>query len=112
MRQLEMYKRLSKEDRKNLITYCIYDAIYDVMRNENTILDDNTVDGIKDVVYDLYVEDDIYNLSQSEIAHFITECYINDNNFFKLIDNISYSDVLEAINDKAYDFYRKIEMEV
>ena len=36
MNILEMYKRLSKEDKSHLTVYCIYDSIYDVARNENT----------------------------------------------------------------------------
>lgn len=112
MNKLDMYKRLSKEDRVNLITYCIYDTIYDVMRNENVTLDDDIVETIKEKAYDLYIEDDYYKLSQSEIAHFITECYIHDNKFFEKIEDISYEDILEAINDSEYDFYEDYEMEV
>lgn len=112
MEKLNMYKRLSKEDKNNLITYRIYDTIYDVMRNENVSLDDNTVEAIKEKAYDLYIEDDCYKLSETEITHFITECYAQDNKFFEKIDDIPYDDILEAISDSEYDFYEDYEMEV
>lgn len=112
MEKLNMYKRLSKEDKNNLITYRIYDTIYDVMRNENVSLDDNTVETIKEKSYDLYIEDDCYKLSETEITHFITECYVHDNKFFEKIDDTPYDDILEAINDSDYDFYEDYEMEV
>lgn len=110
MKTLNMYKKLSKEDKYNLIAYCIYDTIYDVMRNENVFLNDDIVETIKEKSYDLYIEDDYYKLSQSEIAHFIAECYINDEKFFDKIENISYNDILEAINDSEYDFYEDYEI--
>lgn len=110
MKKLDMYKRLSKDDKHNLITYCIYDTIYDVMRNENASLDDDIIEEIEDKSYDLYIEDDYYDLSHSKIAYFITECYIHDNNFLEKINDISYNDILEAINDDDYDFYEEYEI--
>ena len=37
MNTLEMYKRLSNEDKTHLTVYCIYDSIYDVARNNNIL---------------------------------------------------------------------------
>lgn len=111
MNILEMYKRLSKEDKSHLTVYCIYDSIYDVVRNENTEISDEIATDIQQLAYDLYIDDCGYKLSQSEIAHFLTKCYIEDNTFLEKIDDIDYSDVLEAISDDDYDFYKDEEME-
>ena len=35
MNILEMYKRLSNEDKFHLTVYCIYDSIYDVAKNQD-----------------------------------------------------------------------------
>ena len=56
------------------------------------------------------LEDIGYKLSQSEIAAFLTSCYINDNSFLTKVEDIDYSDILEAISDDDYDFYKE-EME-
>ena len=44
MNILEMYKRLSKEDKSNLTIYSIYDSIYDVAKNENFEISDKIVE--------------------------------------------------------------------
>ena len=40
MNKLEMYKRLSNEDKSILTIFCIYDSIFDVARNENVDMSD------------------------------------------------------------------------
>ena len=40
MNILEMYKRLSKEDKGNLTIYCIYDSIYSIAESNNVEIDD------------------------------------------------------------------------
>jgi phage terminase small subunit len=108
---LEMYKRLSKEDKSHLTIYCIYDSIYETARNQDYELDDNTAMNLQELAYDLYLEDNGYKLSQSEIADFLTNCYVNDNSFLEKVEDIDYSDILEAISDDDYDFYKDEEME-
>ena len=107
MEILEMYKTLSDKDKLNLIEYCIFKSIYDVARNEYVELSDDIVKAIEEFAYDLYIEDSTYKLSQSEIGCFITECYINDNNFLEKVEDTSYSDILEAIDNNYYDFYKE-----
>ena len=43
MNKLEMYKRLSNEDKSNLTIYCIYDSIFDVVKNQNIEISDELV---------------------------------------------------------------------
>ncbi len=110
MNILEMYKRLSNEDKSNLTTYCIYDSIYDVSKNQGINIDDETVINIQEVSYNLYLDDEYSNLSASQIAYFLTECYIKDSSFMEKIKNIDYDDILQAIENDNYDFYKE-EME-
>lgn len=111
MNILEMYKRLSNEDKSHLTVYCIYDSIYDVARNEGFEISDEIAVDIQELAHELYLDDEYYNLSQSKIADFITRCYINDNSFLEKIENTDYSDILQAIDEDDYDFYKDDEME-
>lgn len=99
---LERYKQLSNEDKSNLTIYTIYDSIYDVSRNKEISFDDEVVKDIQEIAYDLYLNDEYYNLSSSSIAYFLAECYANDNSFLSKLDNIDYSDILEAIDNDNY----------
>ena len=112
MNKLEMYKELSNEDKSNLTIYCIFDSIYDASRNNNADIDDDKVLDIQELSYELYLDDEYYNLSQSKIAYFITECYIKDDKFLDKVEDIDYSDILEAINDDDLDFYKEDETEM
>ena len=111
MNILEMYKRLSNEDKSHLTVYCIYDSIYDVVKNQDYEITDKVAVDLQELAYDLYLEDNGYKLSQSEIAHFLTNCYINDTSFLDKIEDTDYSDILEAISDDDYEFYKDEELE-
>ena len=111
MNNLEMYKRLSNEDKANLIIYCIYDSIYDVVKNEDIEISDKLAVCIQELVYNIYIEDNDRKLSASEIAHFITENFVKDNRFMDMIKDIEYDDILTAVEDNDYDFYKDDEME-
>lgn len=108
---LERYKLLSNEDKSNLTIYTIYDSIYDVSRNRKISFEDEVVKEIQEIAYDLYLNDEYYNLSSSSIAYFLADCYANDKNFLKKIEDIDYSDILEAIDNDNIDFYKKNELE-
>lgn len=111
MNQLEMYKRLSNEDKKNLISYLIYDSVYDVARSEEVEISDEIAMDIQELAYDLYLADEYYNVSSSRIAFFLAKCYSKDKESLNTIKEINYDDVLEAITDGDYDFYKDDEME-
>lgn len=111
MKNLEMYKKLSNEDKSNLTIYCIFDSIYDVARNHEVDIEDGIVLDIQELSHDVYLDDEYYNFSQSKIADFITECYVNDNDFLNKIKDISYSDILDAIENDNYDFYKDTNFE-
>lgn len=110
MNSLERYKMLSNEDKSNLTIYSIYDSIYDVAKNEDINISDDIVTDIKELAYDLYLDDEYMNLSASQIAFFLTECYAKDNSFMDKVADMDYSDILQAVDNDNYDFYQD-EME-
>lgn len=111
MNLLDNYKKLSKEDKGNLTMYQIYNSIYDTSSEYDYKISDDIVKDIGELSYDLYLEDEMYKLSSSDIAKFITEEYIDDNDFLDKIEDISYDKILEAIDDDDKDFYKDDEME-
>ena len=111
MNTLEMYKRLSNEDKTHLTVYCIYDSIYDVARNNNIAISDELAMNIQELAHDLYLEDEYMNLSASQIAFFLTECYAKDNTFMDKVEDIDYDDILQAVEDDNHEFYIEEEME-
>lgn len=111
MNTLEMYKRLSNEDKSHLTVYCIYDSIYDVARNNNIEISDELAMNIQELAHDLYLEDEYMNLSASQIAFFLTECYAKDNTFMDKVEDIDYDDILQAVEDDNHEFYIEEEME-
>lgn len=111
MNTLEMYKRLSNEDKTHLTVYCIYDSIYDAARNNNIEISDELAMNIQELAHDLYLEDEYMNLSASQIAFFLTECYAKDNTFMDKVEDIDYDDILQAVEDDNHEFYIEEEME-
>lgn len=111
MNTLEMYKRLSNEDKTHLTVYCIYDSIYDVARNNNIEISDELAMNIQELAHDLYLEDEYMNLSASQIAFFLTECYAKDNTFMDKVEDIEYDDILQAVENDNHEFYIEEEME-
>lgn len=111
MNTLEMYKRLSNEDKTHLTVYCIYDSIYDVARNNNIEISDELAMNIQELAHDLYLEDEYMNLSASQISFFLTECYAKDNTFMDKVEDIDYDDILQAVEDDNHEFYIEEEME-
>lgn len=111
MNKLEMYKRLSNEDKSNLTIYCIYDSIFDVARNQNIEISDELAMDIQELAHDLYLDDEYKNLSASQIAFFLAECYAKDNTFIEKVEDIDYDDILQAVEDDDHEFYLEEEME-
>lgn len=111
MNTLEMYKRLSNEDKTHLTVYCIYDSIYDVARNNNIEISDELAMNIQELAHDLYLEDEYMNLSASQIAFFLTECYAKDNTFMDKVEDIDYDDILQEVENDNHEFYIEEEME-
>lgn len=105
MNILEMYKRLSNEDKSNLTRYCIYDSIYNVARNENVEISDELATNIQELAHDLYLDDEYLNLSASQIAFFLAECYAKDNSFMDKVEDIDYDDILQAVENDDHEFY-------
>lgn len=110
MNVLEKYKRLSNEDKTNLTIYCIYDSIYNVSKNEEVNIDDETAINIQELSYNIHLDDEYFNFSASQIACFLTECYVKDNSFMEKIKDMDYNDILQAVDNDNHDFYKE-EME-
>ena len=111
MNKLEMYKALSKEDKDNLSIYNIFNSIFCIARNNNYEITNEEVERLEEVAYHLYLKDEYYNLSESRIADFISECYIEHNISLDELEDTKWSDLLESINNDSYDLFNKEEME-
>lgn len=110
MNSLEMYKELSQEDKKNLTTYCIYDSIYTIAKNENYKISDDEIERIKDLSHYLYLKDEYYNLSPARISDYIAIGCIEHKIPLEKYEDMSWNDILELVDNDNYDFY-KDEME-
>lgn len=111
MNKLEMYKRLPTDDKNNLSIYNIFNSIFCIARNNNYEITDEEVERLEEVAHYLYLKDEYYNLSESRIADFISECYIEHNISLDELEDAKWSDLLEGINNDSYDLFKKEEME-
>lgn len=111
MNTLEMYKRLSNEDKTHLSVYCIYDSIYSIARNNEYKITDDEVERIKELSYYTYLKDEYYNLSPARISDFVAKCYITHNVPLEKMEDVSWSDLLEAVDNGDYEFCIEEEME-
>ena len=107
MNKLKMYKVLSNEDKDNLSIYNIYNSIYCIARNNNYEIDNEEVERLEEVAHYLYLKDEYYNLSESRIADFISECYIEHNISLDELEDAKWSDLLEGIDNDSYDLFNK-----
>lgn len=98
---LERYKQLSKEDKNNLSIYCIYKSIYSIAANENYSISDDEVKRIKDLSYYIYLKDEYYNLAPDRISDYITEKYIRQNISLNKIEEMPWSELIEAIDNNS-----------
>lgn len=111
MNKLEMYKNLSKKDKSNLTTYCIYDSIYINARNYEKELTDDEVERICELSYHLYLKDEYYNFSTSIIADYITIGYLEHNIPIETMEEADRSDIYMGIDNNNYEFLKDNEME-
>ena len=111
MNKLEMYKRLSQEDKDNIVMYSIYNYIYDVAKNMNCNVPDNEVERLANLSYNVYLDDSTYDFSCDRITYFIADCYFSVNASLDTIEKCDYDSILDAIDsyDSNYDFISKNE---
>lgn len=112
MNILEMYKRLSNEDKTNLTIYSIYDGIYDGANENDFEISDEVAIDLQEMAHNLFNEEE--NLtSPNKIGRFLSECYIRDNDFIRKYneEEFMYDDLLQAIVDDNLEFYDLEEME-
>ena len=77
----------------------------------NIEISDELAMNIQELAHDLYLEDEYMNLSASQIAFFLTECYAKDNTFMDKVEDIDYDDILQAVENDNHEFYIEEEME-
>lgn len=99
MNSLDLYKKLSREDKLYLNEYLAYQCIYDNARNRKIELDDKVVDELKDVVMDYYHSDTQWFLSVPRLADFISTHYLDDDITLEEINEIDWTDMMEAIEN-------------
>lgn len=107
MKTLDRYKKLSDEDKYNMALYCIYNYIYDAAKNEEFDICDEDVINISKFSYELYLDNEVRKLSAPDIAYFLTNCYMKDSSFLNKMRNMNYDDILQAVEDDNYDFYKE-----
>ncbi len=112
MKKLEMYKKLSEEDKKNLTSYCMYRSIYAIARNYNKELSDDEIEELEELANYIYLKDEYYNFSDARISDFLTECYIEKGVSLNKLGEQSWHDVLEAIDNNNLDFINDNEEEM
>lgn len=111
MEKLEMYKRLSKEDKLNITIYCIYDSIYINARNYEKELSDEYAKRICELSHYLYLKDEYYNFSSSKIADYITIGYLEHNIPIEKLEEADRTDMYMGIDTDDYDWLLENEME-
>ena len=104
MNTLEMYKKLSNEDKTNLTTYSIYESIYNMAKNFNYDITDDEVEKIKALSNYIYLKDEYYNLSPTKISDFIMECYLKHKISLDKLETVSWNNLIEAIDNNNYKF--------
>ena len=101
-----MYKNLSEKDKENITMYAIYNSVYDVIKAEGIDISEKNIKDISSLAYELYINDEYRNLSNTQIAYFLTECFIKDSTFLEKVKNkgIKYDDILTAVEDDNYEY--------
>lgn len=111
MNVLEMYKKLSATDKKHLSEYCIYNSIYTIAKGTDYEISDEEVERIKELSHYIYLKDEYYNLSPSRISDFISECYIVNKVPLEKLEEASWSDTIEAIDNENFEYSNDLEVE-
>lgn len=111
MNKLEMYKKLSNDDKSSLTVYSIYRSIYIIAKNLDKVIDDNSVQRICDLSYHLYLKDDNYNFSESRIADYLTNGYLDENISLDKMEEIDRFSIYEGIESDTYDIFFNEEKE-
>lgn len=112
MKKLEMYKKLSEEDKNNLTSYCMYRSIFTIARNYNKELSDDEVERLEELANYIYLKDEYYNFSSGRISDFLTQCYVEKDISLDKLEEQSWNDVLEAIDNDDLDFISDNEEEM
>lgn len=109
MNILERYKKLSEEDKKNLNEYCIFHSIYSIAERVGYKMSDDEVERIKDLSYYIYLKDQYYNFEPLRISDYITVGYLQYKIPLEIYKNMSYHEILEAIDNDSYKSNESIE---
>lgn len=112
MKKLEMYKKLSEEDKNNLTSYYIYKSIFTIAKNYDKELSDDEVERIEELANYIYLKDEYYNFSDARISDFLTQCYVEKGISLDKLEEQPWNDVLEAIDNDDLDFISDNEEEM
>lgn len=102
--ELEMYKKLSKQDKNNLLDYSIYNDIYCMANINNYNISDVEVNRIKDLTLTIYLKDDTYGFSTSKISDYLSDAVEKANISLDTLERKNYYDLLEKINEDDFNF--------
>lgn len=112
MKKLEMYKKLSEEDKNNLTSYYIYKSIFTIAKNYDKELSDDEVERLEELANHIYLKDEYYNFSSGRISDFLTQCYVEKGISLDKLEEQSWNDVLEAIDSNDLTFISDNEEEM
>lgn len=111
MEKLELYKKLSLEDKSNLTAYCVYDSIYAAASNAEKCIEDNEVERIYELSNYLYLKDEYYNFSAQKIADFIAIGFLEKNVPLEIMEKTSKDDMFYAIDNDNYEILLEDKIE-
>lgn len=111
MNSLINYRKLSKEDKRDLTDYIIYRSIEDNARERDITLSDDVITDIKEIALDFYLDDCSSNLSVSRITDFITINYLDNNITLEELNEVDRQDLYEAIYEDCIEMIKDEELE-
>lgn len=111
MNEMKRFNKLDQEDKDNLTTYMIFNEIIDTLKNDDKEININDILEIKDLVMDVYLDDEYYNYSPTKIADYITIGYLDNNISLDKLEESDRTDMYMGIDNDDYDWLLENEME-
>lgn len=109
MNSLINYRKLSKENKRELTEYLIYRSIEDNCREHKKELDDEKILDIKELAYDFYLDDCYGKLSITSITDFIINNYLDNNITLEELQDADYADLYSAIDEDCIELIKEQE---
>ncbi len=109
MNSLINYRKLSKENKRELTEYLIYRSIEDNCREHKKELSDEKILDIKELAYDFYLDDCCGKLSITSITDFIINNYLDNNITLEELQDADYADLYSAIDEDCIELIKEQE---